>query len=83
MGGETPSLQSSQSWIRGSVIPGLLGRPWRPSVARSAWSFGGNGMGVDHAARAPAAYLVAGRADRIGLPGGALHGPCAGRDTLP
>ena len=35
-----------------SISPGLLGRPWRPSVARSAWSFSGNGEGVDHADRA-------------------------------
>ena len=32
-----------------SLSTGLLGRPWRPSVAQSAWSFGGNGAGVDHA----------------------------------
>jgi len=32
-----------------SIGSGLLGRPWRPSVAQSAWSFGGNGEGVDHA----------------------------------
>jgi len=37
------------------LSPGLLGRPWRPSVAQSAWSFGGDGEGIDHAARAPAA----------------------------
>jgi len=44
-----------------SFRPGLLGRrdalaSRRPSVARSAWSNGGDWKGGDHAARAPAAY---------------------------
>jgi len=32
--------------VRPSISPGLLGRPWRPSVARAAWSFSGNGEGA-------------------------------------
>jgi len=33
----------------GSFIPGLLDRLRQPSVAQSAWSFGGNGKGIDPA----------------------------------
>ena len=33
----------------GSINSGLLSRPWRPSVAQSAWSFGGDWEGGDHA----------------------------------
>ena len=47
-------------------MAGLLGRrdalaSRRPSVARSAWSNGGDWKGGDHAARAPAAYWQTGR----------------------
>jgi len=43
------SLTRSLTLDPDSKCTGLLGRPWRPSVAQSAWSFGGDGEGSDHA----------------------------------
>ncbi len=56
-----------------ALLPGLLGRLRRPSVAPSARSRVGGGEGCDHADGAPAACLAAGRADRIAPPGGARY----------
>jgi hypothetical protein len=42
----------------GSFSPGLLGRLWRPSVARAAWSYEGNRKGGDHAARASGGLVL-------------------------
>ncbi len=59
---------------------------WRPSDPASRHRRGRvwvDWEGCDHADGAPAACLVAGAADRIALPVGARHGPCAGRDTPP
>ncbi len=68
---------------RGSISTGLLGRLWRPSVARSARSRVGRRKGCNHADGAPAACLVAGKADRIALPEGARQRHCAQRDAAP
>ena len=59
---------------------------WRPSDPASHHRRGHSWVdleGCDHADGTPAACLVAGTADRIALPGGARHRPCAGRNTPP
>ena len=40
------------------IISGLLGRPWRPSVERAAWSSEGGRKECDHAARASGGLLL-------------------------
>ena len=69
-----PAAAAAAAPETGSFIPGLLGRPWRPSVAQSAWSFGGDGEGLDHADWSPAASYRAGRDDLEVLPEGARYG---------
>ena len=70
------------------LIAGLLGRcdalaSQRPSVARAAWSYGGDWKGGDHAARAPAACLEAWIADFVALPVECPVPICAGGVAVP